>query len=387
MSGPGAKAGAQLLAQAKGSPPQSGKGSPPGSEGEQRVEDVVLGLDAFKSIEVPKIFSDFLTDVAPRLTLAATSHAVLKNFSNPDVTAEKVAASLKSNPYYQLHFIKMIESMGKREELPSLEGGIILLGMQNTRDLILGLQMHRSVTGQHPAYTKEGKLQTSPKDLMKYALKTEESLSAQKLPHSDLGYAAGMLFDFLTLLCAELAGGSKEILAYIDQAYLHGNRTGMIAREIARGVPDFPLSKFVYSASLIHDVGKAVMAILEPKYLDYLEAIQGKEIPRAARLFAETRRFGVNHALIGGMVCQTFQVFRQIEPVILFHHDPYLLKQRHRNLHPLGAIVCLATNMAGNFKKIDKLDDPQISLWKGPELADWRLEGRVMLNAVAKVNF
>jgi hypothetical protein len=71
--------------------------------------------------------------------------------------------------------------------------------------------------------------------------------------------------------------------------------------------------------------------------------------------------------------------------VVLYHHDPYLLKARNRNLYQLCAMVSLAANIASHFKVV-KADDPIVSLWKGPEMQDFRVDNRLLVDAVARVN-
>ncbi len=185
LSKGGPKVGGGLLAQMKASK---------GIE-DERVEDAVLALPQMKSAYAVPMLHAFLEKIAPRIMLPRTSYGILKSFGNIDVTAEKVAQCLKANPYYQYQFFKTIRSMGKREELPSTEGAVILLGMQNSRNLIVSLQLLRTVRGGHPEWSKDNKLKFAPQDIVKYALKTEETLQGNRSAYSDTAYSAGLLFD------------------------------------------------------------------------------------------------------------------------------------------------------------------------------------------------
>ena len=351
----------------------------------ERTEDRVFALLSAKSSPASPIFRDFLEKLSPRIELSHTSRGILRAFSSPDVNAGMVAQFLKDNPYYQFQLLKVIETLGKREA-PSVEGAIVLLGMQNSRNLILALQLLRSVKGIHPPWSKEGKLQVQPNEVLKFALKTEESQVSAKSPYADTAYAAGMLFDVMTLLVEQYSNDKKAVAAFIEQIYAHGLKSAQIAAEISKNLPDFAYRKFLFSACLIHDLGKVAMAILEPDYLKFLETAGKKfTLPRAVRLHAESTRFGTNHAVIGTLICHEFSIFRPIEKSILFHHAPFLLSSRNKNLYQLASLVALSANVANNFKKTDKADDPMVALWKTPELRDFRIDVKDILKAVARV--
>ena len=216
------------------------------------------------------------------------------------------------------------------------------------------------------------------------ALKSEELLAGNKSGYADTAYAAGLIFDLLVLMAVDLSEEPKRVISYVDNVFSHGLRAAMVGVELGKSVPEFSHGKFVFSACLVHDIGKIVMAILDKTYLDVLEDCSKKALPRAVRQFAEEKRFGVNHAVLGGIACHYFQLFRQIEKAIYFHHDPYVLRA-NKGLYQLCAIVCLSTNIANSFKKVEKVDDPLLGVWKGVDLRDFRMDSKTMMDAVKKV--
>ncbi|OFZ19611.1 MAG: hypothetical protein A2X94_17370 [Bdellovibrionales bacterium GWB1_55_8] len=349
------------------------------------LEDRVFAALGTKDIPESAVFAGFIEKIAPRVALADTSWTILEAFSNIDATAEKVSQALRANAYYEYLFTKTIESISKREEMPSLEGAVVLLGMQNFRNLILALQMSRTVHGTHIEFDKEGKIKVSPKELLKYSIKTEEQLLASRSEYSDMGFAAGLLFDFLAQIIGAIAEDKKRAMAFLDSSYSHGLRTAQIAGELAKLIPDFAFQKYLFSVCLIHDLGKVCMGILDQEYFAFSEMAKKNEWPRAVRLFVEQERFGTDHAVIGSHLCHQFRILRPIDKVVRYHHAPFLLKSRNRNLQQLSSLLCLATNIASNFKKVDKADDPVFALWKGPEIQDFRLDSRAIMAAVSKV--
>jgi len=350
-----------------------------------QIEDGVLDLFKDTSTEIPNVFRDFLDKLEPPLALGGTSAALLKDFANIDVTAERVAQTLRSNQYYQHHFQRVVASMSRRPDPPPLEAAVVMLGMQNSRNLILALQMQRAVHQNHPEYDKDGKLKLATKEVLKYALKTEEIHVTLKAQYADLGFAAGLVFDYMIALAHKFAAEPKKVIPFIDHLYMHCLKSAYVARELSLQMPAAGFGKFTFPAALLHDIGKAAMAILTIEYFTFVEDCQKKDVSRSIRLFVEEERFGINHAVLGAMICNSFQIFRPIERVVLHHHAPFVIRETHRNLHPLTALTCLATNVANHFKKVDKDDDPVIKLWKGPEIADFAVSTRQILTAIQRV--
>jgi HD-like signal output (HDOD) protein len=244
----------------------------PGLDSQQPIENSVLAvLELPKGIEVPPLFLEFSDKILPRLALPATGRSILEAFSNIDVTADKLAACLKHNPYYEYQFLQVIQSLGKREDMPSLEAAVVLLGMQNSRNLILALQAIRMTKGTHPAWGEDGKLQLVPAEILEFALKIEDLLSKDKGGYADTAYAAGFVFDLLVLLSQGAETDEKISAAYIESVFSHGLKAAKIAAEIGKTIPDFVLKKYIFSACLIHDVGKAAMTILSGEYPKFVE--------------------------------------------------------------------------------------------------------------------
>ncbi len=357
-----------------------------GQQVTERIEEKVLKLSSFKTLSEVPIFKDYIEKVASKIELARTSYSILEAFLNIDVTAEKLAACLKANPYYEYQFLQYIQSISKREDQPSLEAATVLLGMQNSRNLVVALQLMRTVKGVHPEWGGDGKLKLTPKDHLKYALKTEEALLGDKSGYSDTAYAAGLVFDFLAAVALDIMEDSKAVLAYIDQVYSHSLRAAQVGVKIAQVMPEFGFKKYLFSACLIHDVGKIIMAVLNPKYIQFTEEMSKNEVPRAIRYYTEKKFFGINHSVFSAMSCHDFRIFKILEDALLYHHEPYLLKSTNKNLSQLASMICLATNIANHFKKTDKTDDPVVSLWKGHELKGFNVDMKQVVSAVAKMS-
>lgn len=94
-----------------------------------------------------------------------------------------------------------------------------------------------------------------------------------------------------------------------------------VAAETSQAFCSLALPPHVFTAALMHDIGKlTIRRFLPAAQLEALaKAIREDQVPR---LEAETLIVGVNHAELGGMVAKQWQLPDPIVQGIAFHHDP-----------------------------------------------------------------
>ena len=98
----------------------------------------------------------------------------------------------------------------------------------------------------------------------------------------------------------------------------------------------------VFTAALLHDVGKIVLAeALEDKYNQLLA---DNEVTQNPLLETEKRILGVQHAEIGGHLLARWKFPANLVSAVWFHHQPAAAKPHHR----LAAYVYLG-NMVAHF--------------------------------------
>lgn len=200
-------------------------------ESAENREEIIEGLKSqswTEGVEPNSLFQAFLTEVYPRISLAATSYQTLEAFINVDVTAEKIGSYLTKNQYYEDMYLRVIQALG-REELPSTNAAVVLLGMQRSRNFIVALQLFRTVYQKHPEVSAEGKLDFKPEDYLKFALKTEETAVNMKDRYADTAYAAGLIFDYLNEIAVakEL---DESVQSYIAGVYGNGLKAAKVGK-------------------------------------------------------------------------------------------------------------------------------------------------------------
>ena len=87
----------------------------------------------------------------------------------------------------------------------------------------------------------------------------------------------------------------------------------------------------LYTAALLHDVGKVILGEYVHKSFDKIMGLVGQE--GCSFLEAEEKLFGINHATIGGKIAEQWNFPEEISTAIGFHHRPDLLAD-HQAIFP-----------------------------------------------------
>jgi HD-like signal output (HDOD) protein len=94
-----------------------------------------------------------------------------------------------------------------------------------------------------------------------------------------------------------------------------------VAAETAPGFCQVLVPPETFTAALLHDVGKLVMGrFLNSKILDCIRRAQQAE--HVGQLEAESLLLNINHAELGGLIAQHWQLPPRLVQGIIYHHNP-----------------------------------------------------------------
>lgn len=109
---------------------------------------------------------------------------------------------------------------------------------------------------------------------------------------------------------------------FSEGEYWRHSVASAVAAEVAQPYCQVTIPAEAFTAALLHDIGKLIMAqFLKPEILELLN--QAKKSGLSA-LEAETRVLQVHHGELGGIIAQHWEFPPQVVKGIIFHHQPEL---------------------------------------------------------------
>ncbi len=107
----------------------------------------------------------------------------------------------------------------------------------------------------------------------------------------------------------------------VDRAglWLHSVGTAKAAQLVAEKV-QYDRTDVVYTAALLHDIGKIVLAILYPNYYhDIMKLAAKKNMPI---ILAERKILNADHCMIGKLLFDIWNLPKHVTTAMSFHHEP-----------------------------------------------------------------
>lgn len=106
-----------------------------------------------------------------------------------------------------------------------------------------------------------------------------------------------------------------------DRLYLHSLATGLLAQTIVAGeIGDSALSASAFTAGILHDSGKLVLATALPEL--YAQAVRLAADELIPQWQAEANVFGVSHAEVGAYLLGLWGLPVPIVEAVAWHHQP-----------------------------------------------------------------
>jgi putative nucleotidyltransferase with HDIG domain len=220
-------------------------------------------------------------------SLPEVVNRILAVLGNPNTPASEIARLISYDPGLTSKVLRMVNSAayGFQRQISSIQHGIMILGFNNVRGLVLSASIFKLFEGHtHPG-----------------------GLNHKKFWEHSLG----------TAVAARLL--AKRLL-----------------------VPD---ADDIFSAAMLHDIGKVVMDVyFTEDYQNVLSEARQRKMPPHGHDFylLEQDLMGVSHTNIGSFLATKWKLPVNITEVIQYHHQP----QRAKNCQNLVYLVALANEMA-----------------------------------------
>jgi putative nucleotidyltransferase with HDIG domain len=131
----------------------------------------------------------------------------------------------------------------------------------------------------------------------------------------------------------------------------HSIACGTAARILARNVPSQD-PEVAYTAGLLHDIGKLVMA--QVAKADYLALIDSCKETNQPHFRAEDHAYQTDHAHIGSLLLKRWRFPEELTGAIRFHHD---LPHAPENARQLAALIYAGNIIAYRLKLGSGLPD------------------------------
>jgi hypothetical protein len=76
---------------------------------------------------------------------------------------------------------------------------------------------------------------------------------------------------------------------------------------------------------------------------------------------------------------------RLIESAVLHHHDLGKLAEKNPQASNLAQLIAISSNMAHQYRKVDRENNPLIGKWKGPEYSGFPLSPADFVELTQKI--
>jgi putative nucleotidyltransferase with HDIG domain len=220
-------------------------------------------------------------------SLPEVVNRILEIIGKPNTPASEIAKLISYDPGLTTKILRMVNSAayGFQRQISSIQHGIMILGFNTVRGLVLSASIFKMFEGQHG----------------------EKGLDHRKFWEHSLG-------------------------------------TAVAARLMAQEL-HVPESDDVFSAAMLHDIGKVVLdAYFRQDYQLVLQQAAREHIPCHGPAFyaLEEKVLGVTHTGIGSYLATKWKLPITITEVIQHHHRP----QGAENCQPLVYLVALASELA-----------------------------------------
>jgi HD-like signal output (HDOD) protein len=335
------------------------------------------------------------------IELRAFYKGLLSKFDFDVVTAELIqkiiAGSEKADDYEEIlkkdkFFTTAVCSRAsanmKASVVSSLGHGVVVVGQTSVRNMVLGHSMARIFS---PTADNEFVSLEESGKLLKYSLKAEEHAKKCNNEYAGLAFAAGYIFDVFSYWIRKDPALTEALEPFLETIWKHGFRTAALAWALATHERVFiSHRKLVFSAGLLHDIGKLAMSVYAFKeYWPAIEKMRSEKDAHKTNDAYESRIerefFDLSHMEIGSALVFQTKFLRELEIDIDFHHDSTLLKTRNPDAFLGVAILSIADSIAWTMERNSSFGHEELQEILKPHAAYFPLKSPDVMELFAKI--
>ncbi|MCU6433521.1 HDOD domain-containing protein [Undibacterium sp. Jales W-56] len=244
--------------------------------------------------------------------------------------------------------VSMAELAAKLQQLPALSSIVMeLLHSMETDDVDIG-SIATKISHDQTLTAKALRLANSSFYGMQYKIKTiQEAITL-------LGFRSVQTLVTTSAIIGNFTENQSAVFN-ITSFWRHAIASAICAREIAHFVNASPDKAF--TASLLHDIGKLVLATTYRE--QYAQVLASQKESNTYLFLLERSMLGIDHAAVGNALAAYWQFPEEIQKAIAYHHEI-----PPDNDSKLAMIVHIADVIAHalDLTKIEEDDVPEINV-------------------------
>ena len=142
-----------------------------------------------------------------------------------------------------------------------------------------------------------------------------------------------------------------------DDLWRHGLCTAIASKQVATQLLDASTAEIAYTAGLLHDIGKIIISEL---LIEARTTINEKisEDSYSSFLEKEVEMFGIEHAEVGALIAESWNLPDVLVNVIRYHHHPSKAPEADRKLILAVHLGDIFAMMAGAGTQLDNMHYP-----------------------------
>ena len=307
-------------------------------------------------------FSRCLHETLFQLDLGTTLANTLETLADPAMSSvPNLANLLRDNQAYE-HLLRRTDLIKKRKsslldeaEDPKRkqDDGVLtlrtvaLLGKTGTRNAVIALRLAR-ILGTGLPKTETDVITLDTPKLLRHAIEAEDFSVDNRIAHSEMSFAGGLLYDWLQALAPLNKQLPKTAGPYLEEIWKQSFKTAQLAYHIGSALKTFKYQNYAFASGLALQSGRYMMMAIFPAWPEFLEEMKEAKMDELQPLFLlkERKTFGLTHSELSSLIISFFAPLKPMEKAVAFYQEPYLLRMAHPDLFRLSVVLSVSHRLA-----------------------------------------